>query len=55
MKLEMIGPSTAQLGQEVEYVVKYRNNGEFRLENPTLVFQAPDFSIASGQFGKVVS
>jgi hypothetical protein len=41
----MLGPKEAKLGQEVEYVVKFRNNGEFRLENPTLVFQAPDFSI----------
>lgn len=45
LKLEMIGPSDAQLGQEVEYVVKYKNNGQFRLENPSLIFQAPDFSI----------
>jgi hypothetical protein len=45
LKLEMIGPKEAQLGQEVEYVVKYKNNGEFRLENPTLIFQAPEFSI----------
>ncbi len=45
LKLEMIGPTEAQLGQEVEYVVKYKNNGEFRLENPTLMFYAPDFSI----------
>jgi len=29
----------------VEYVVKYKNNGDFRLENPSLVFTAPDFSI----------
>jgi hypothetical protein len=48
LKLEMIGPSQAQLGQEVEYVVKYKNNGEFRLENPTLIFYAPDFSIKDG-------
>lgn len=45
LKLEMIGPKEAQLGQEVEYVVKYKNNGEFRLENPNLMFVAPDFSI----------
>ncbi len=48
LKLEMIGPSQAQLGQEVEYVVKYKNNGEFRLENPTLIFYAPEFSIKDG-------
>ena len=45
LKLEMIGPKEAQLGQEVEYVVKYKNNGEFRLENPNLMFTAPEFSI----------
>jgi len=45
LKLEMTGPKEAQLGQEVEYVVRYKNNGEFRLENPSLMFQAPDFSI----------
>lgn len=48
LKLEMIGPAQAQLGQEVEYVVKYKNNGEFRLENPSLTFYAPDFSIKDG-------
>lgn len=45
LRLEIIGPQTAQLGQEVEYVVKYKNNGEFRLENPNLIFMAPDFAI----------
>lgn len=45
LKLEIIGPQEAQLGQEVEYVVKYKNNGEFRLENPNLIFMAPDFAI----------
>lgn len=45
LKLEIIGPREVSLGQEVEYVVKYKNNGEFRLENPNLVFIAPDFSI----------
>ncbi|MFA6376419.1 MAG: hypothetical protein WCX69_03420 [Candidatus Paceibacterota bacterium] len=45
LKLEMTGSKEAQLGQEVEYVVRYKNNGEFRLENPSLMFQAPDFSI----------
>ncbi len=45
LKLEIFGPREAALGQEVEYVVKYKNNGDFRLENPSLVFTAPDFSI----------
>ena len=45
LKLEIFGPREAALGQEVEYVVKYKNNGDFRLESPSLVFTAPDFSI----------
>jgi hypothetical protein len=45
LNLQMIGLQQAQLGQEVDYVVKYKNNGQFRLENPSLMFQAPDFSI----------
>lgn len=45
LKLEIFGPREAVLGQEVEYVVKYKNNGEFRLENPNLIFTAPDFSV----------
>ncbi len=45
LKLEILGPAEASLGQEVEYVVKYKNNGNFRLENPTLIFEAPNFSV----------
>jgi len=48
LKLEIIGPAQAQLGQEVEYIVKYKNNGEFRLENPSLTFYAPEFSLKDG-------
>lgn len=45
LKLEIIGPGEANLLQEVEYVVKYKNNGEFRLENPELVFIPPENSL----------
>lgn len=45
LKLEMFGPGECDLGQEVEYVVKYKNNGDFRLESPTLIFEAPEFAI----------
>ena len=45
LKLEMFGPAQAEVGSEVEYVVKFKNNGDFRLENPNLIFEAPDFSI----------
>jgi len=45
LKLEMFGPAQADVGAEIEYIVKFKNNGDFRLENPNLIFEAPDFSI----------
>jgi len=45
LKLEIIGPQAINLGEETEYIVKYKNNGDFRLENPTLLFEPPAFSI----------
>ena len=45
LKLEIIGPQEINLGEETEYIVKYKNNGDFRLENPTLLFEPPAFSI----------
>ena len=45
LKLEIIGPQETSLGNEVEYVVKYKNNGDFRLENPALLFEPPAFSV----------
>jgi len=45
LKLEILGPTEASLGEEVEYIVKYKNNGEVRLENPKLVFEYPEYSI----------
>lgn len=45
LKLEIIGPQEISLGEETEYVVKYKNNGDFRLENPTLLFEPPAFSV----------
>jgi len=45
LKLEILGPKEADLGQEVEYIVKYKNNGNFRLENPQLVFEPPSLSM----------
>lgn len=45
LKLEIIGPAEISLGEETEYIVKYKNNGDFRLENPTLLFEPPVFSI----------
>ena len=45
LKLEILGPEQADLLQEVEYVVKYKNNGDISLENPELVFEYPEYSL----------
>jgi hypothetical protein len=45
LKLEILGPEQADLLQEVEYVVKYKNNGDTSLENPELVFEYPEYSL----------
>jgi hypothetical protein len=45
LKLEILGPSEIVLNQEVEYTVKYKNNGNIRLEEPKLIFEYPSDSI----------
>lgn len=45
LRLEILGPETAELGEEVEYLVKYKNNSDFVLEEPKLVFQYPEYSV----------
>lgn len=49
LKLEIIGLSEVQAGQEFEYLVKFKNNGKIRLENPELIFQSPEKSILDGK------
>lgn len=45
LKLEVLAPESAKIGDEVEYTVKYKNNGNFTLENPKLTFELPDNSL----------
>ncbi len=45
LRLEILGPDTAKIGQEIEYTVQYKNNGNFVLENPKLTFVLPDNSL----------
>ena len=49
LKLEILGPGEVILGQNSEYTVKYKNNGNFRLDNPELIFEPPAHSLADGQ------
>jgi len=45
LKLEILGPAEAELGREIEYTVRYKNNGNIRLEDPRLTFEYPDHSL----------
>lgn len=45
LRIEIFGPETAKVGEEIEYTVKYKNNGNFVLENPKLNFELPDYSL----------
>jgi len=47
LKLEVSGPSEAKLAEEVEYTVKYKNNGNVRLEEAKLFFEYPKYSITA--------
>jgi hypothetical protein len=42
IKLEILGPRETELAEEVEFIVRYRNIGHIRLDNPELVFEFPD-------------
>ncbi len=50
LRLEIFGPSEITIGEEVEYVVRYKNKGDFRLDNPEFIFEAPEYSLKDGEF-----
>jgi len=45
LKLEILGPGEAKLAEEIEYTVKYKNNGNVRLEEAKLFFEYPKYSL----------
>jgi hypothetical protein len=45
LKLEILAPGEADLLEEIEYIVKYKNNGNTRLEEPELIFEFPKYSL----------
>ena len=45
LKLEILGSEEVALGQEIEYTVRYKNNGNIRLEYPRLIFEYPAYSL----------
>ena len=45
LKLEILGPDIALASYEVTYTVKYKNNGDIRLEEPRLIFEFPEYTL----------
>ncbi len=41
LKLEILGPEEVSPADEVEYTVRYKNNGNIKLEDPYLIFEFP--------------
>src|SRR3989344_89030 len=42
LRLEILGPDTATVGEEIEYTVRYKNNGNFVLEQAKITFNMPE-------------
>ena len=53
LRLEILGPEKTTIGEDVEYVVKMKNNGSIRLESPELIFNYPEGSIIGNTESKV--
>lgn len=45
LKLEILAADSVKAGDEIEYTVKYKNNGNFALENPKFSFELPENSL----------
>lgn len=45
LRLEILGPDSAKIGDEIEYTIKYKNSGNFVLEHAKLVFELPPNSL----------
>jgi hypothetical protein len=45
MRLDILTTEEVEAGQQVEYLVRYKNNGDIRLDDAVLVFEFPSFSI----------
>ncbi|HDZ54184.1 MAG TPA: hypothetical protein ENI19_03050 [Candidatus Nealsonbacteria bacterium] len=45
LKLEILALTEIELGQEIEYLVKYKNNGNLTIEEPRLIFEYPEGAV----------
>ncbi len=53
LKVEILGPESVEAGEEVRYTIKYKNNGNIRLEDAELVFEYPEGSSPAGEGQRV--
>lgn len=45
LKLEILGKEEVAVAEDFGYIVKFKNNGNIRLETPKLIFEYPKYSI----------
>ncbi|MGM0439052.1 MAG: hypothetical protein ACQEP3_01300 [Patescibacteria group bacterium] len=45
LRVEIIGPEEVEVGEEVEYSIRYRNNSDIRLEDVSVTFEYPEASV----------
>ncbi len=53
LKIEILAPSEVEAGEEIKYIVRYKNNGNARLEDPRLVFEYPENSTISEEIKEI--
>ena len=53
LKLEILGQDTVEVGQKVDYVLKYKNNGEITLTGVRLIFEYPENSLVETEDKKL--
>jgi len=49
LKLEILGPENVTVGENIEYIVRFKNNGNVRLENPELIFEYPQGALIENE------
>jgi len=55
LKVDLTGPEKAVAGEEVEYIVKIKNNGDVRLEQAEINFEYPKYAILDEGNSQVVN
>lgn len=48
LMLEILAPNEVELLEEIEYIVRYKNVGNIRLEEARLIFEYPEYSLVEG-------